>query len=96
VEYSILNVIQIMERIVRSGKERNTIDWRIKVIQYMNDLKQVVRISKLSDMWEEEIDSKMDIDWTMIYDYDWNINEVFITDENIKSYCMDKLNDRLH
>ena len=95
-EYSILNVIQIMERIVRSGKERNTIDWRIKVIQYMNDLKQVVRISKLSDMWEEEIDSKMDIDWTMIYDYDWNINEVFITDENIKSYCMDKLNDRLH
>jgi hypothetical protein len=49
----------------------------------MNDLKQIIRISKISDIWEKEIDSKINIDWTAIYD--WNISDILDIDENIKN-----------
>ena len=68
----------------------------IKSNTIYDDLKQVIPINKLSDVWEKEIDSKMDMDWwSIMYHYNWN-DVLFIIDENIKHSWIDKLNDRLH
>jgi hypothetical protein len=50
----------------------------------MNKLKQIIKINKLYDIWEKEIDSKIDIDWTAI----------LLGNQKFNS-CKSKINDKI-
>jgi hypothetical protein len=54
----------------------------------MNKLKQVVRVDKLSDIWEKEIDSKLDLNWGITDE--WVMSEIFFLSENIMSKCLER------
>ena len=54
----------------------------------MNKLKQVVRVDKLVDIWEKEIDSKLDLNWGITDE--WEMPEIFFLSESIMSKCLER------
>jgi hypothetical protein len=55
----------------------------------MIDIIQKVKIDKLSDLWEKEIDSKLDLNCGITYE--WTIPEIFFLSENIVGICLERL-----
>lgn len=55
----------------------------------MNKLKQVVRVDKLSDIWEKEIDSKLDLNSGITDELE--MPEIFFLSENIVGICLERL-----